>query len=103
MTPSVINDRAKDLVTGHYGLYQPSKDSYTPISPAEIDLVVVPGVAFTEHGVRLGRGGGYYDTFLKGLPRETATVGIAFALQLVAELPQCGHDAPVTKLITEVG
>jgi 5-formyltetrahydrofolate cyclo-ligase len=103
MVPSLLHDRIKDLVPGPYGIYQPQEDSYTPVAPHAIDLVVVPGVAFTEEGKRLGRGAGYYDTFLRGLSKETTAVGIAFSLQVVEDMPQSERDIPVTKLITDQG
>lgn len=102
MTPSLIKDK-KVLVKGPYGIYQPREDSYIPVTSSEIDLVVVPGVAFTRDGARLGRGGGFYDRFLKDLPENTQTIGIAFGLQVVSGLPQSERDIPVKKLITELG
>jgi 5-formyltetrahydrofolate cyclo-ligase len=103
MVPALLRDRMKDLTKGPYGIPQPSKDSYAPVAPQAIDLVVVPGVAFTEGGKRLGRGAGYYDTFLRGLSKETTTVGIAFSLQVVPDMPQSERDVPVTTLITDQG
>ena len=102
MKPSFIKDRKKDLAPGPYGIYQPGADSPAPISDSEIDLVVVPGVAFTGCGKRLGRGGGYYDRFLKGLPKKTHTVGIAFGVQVLGDLPQGEQDIPVDRVITEL-
>ncbi len=67
-----------------------------------IDLFVVPGVAFTRDGRRLGRGGGYYDATLAAAPRALR-VGVAFELQVVSELPMDALDERVDVLVTEQG
>jgi 5-formyltetrahydrofolate cyclo-ligase len=61
----------------------------------DIDLIIVPGIAFDKKNVRLGRGHGYYDRFLCALPNKTRTVGLAFDFQVVEHLPQDSHDIPV--------
>jgi 5-formyltetrahydrofolate cyclo-ligase len=95
-----IKDRAKDLERQHFGIYQPKKDRVKEVPLEDIDLVVVPGVAFDKKNVRLGRGHGYYDRFLSGLPGRTKTIGLAFAFQVLEDLPRDPHDIPVSKLIT---
>lgn len=73
--------------TGQWGIREPVGD---PIDPSLIDLVLVPGVAFTSAGHRLGHGKAYYDRFL---PTTRAfTVGVGFHEQLVDELPVEAHD-----------
>jgi len=69
--------------------------------PATFDLVIVPGVAFTERGARLGRGGGWYDRLLPQLRADCATVGVAFDIQVLPELPVEPHDVPVDVVVTE--
>ena len=59
------------------------------------DLVVVPGVAFTADGQRLGQGGGWYDRFLPGIGDLTRTVGVCFSEQIRDELPTEDHDVSV--------
>jgi 5-formyltetrahydrofolate cyclo-ligase len=66
----------------------------------EIDAVVVPGVAFTPDGHRLGRGGGYYDATLAAMPRAFK-VGLAFDLQIVPALPFEPHDVRLDAVATE--
>lgn len=74
----------------------------TPLPDAtDYDLVIVPGVAFTEGGDRLGRGGGWYDRLLPQLRSDCATVGVAFDIQLLPELPVEPHDRPVGVVVTE--
>lgn len=67
----------------------------------ELDLVVVPGVAFDARGRRLGRGGGYYDATLTALRPGAARVGLAFELQIVDAIPEEPHDAPLDAVVTE--
>ena len=74
-----------------------------PIAPDELDVVVVPGVAFTPTGARLGRGGGFYDRFLKSLPEATMRVGACFRMQLLEEIPALPHDHPMGVVVTEEG
>jgi 5-formyltetrahydrofolate cyclo-ligase len=75
------------LVAAVWGIREPRGAA---VDPATIDLVVVPGVAFTEAGARLGHGKAYYDRFLAGL--AAAKVGVCFDEQLVDELPMEPHD-----------
>ncbi len=66
-----------------------------PVDLGAIELLLVPGLAFTTEGVRLGRGGGYYDRVLASLPRHTLSVGICHAFQVLGSLPTEAHDLPV--------
>jgi 5-formyltetrahydrofolate cyclo-ligase len=87
------------LVPGPLGALEPPPGApETP--PGEIDCVVVPGVAFSEDGLRLGRGGGYYDAALERMPRA-ARIGVAFDLQIVATLPREPHDAALDAVVSE--
>jgi 5-formyltetrahydrofolate cyclo-ligase len=95
-----IKDRALDLEKRHFGIYQPKKGHVREVPLGDIDLVVVPGVAFDAQNVRLGRGHGYYDRFLSGLPDDAKTIGLAFDFQVVERLPRDSHDIPVWKTIT---
>lgn len=73
-----------------------------PVAPVEeIDLVFVPGLAFTRTGGRLGRGGGFYDRFLSGLRPGAVKAGVCFHAQWVAELPMEAHDHEVDVVVTE--
>jgi 5-formyltetrahydrofolate cyclo-ligase len=71
------------------------------VDPAELDIVVVPGLAFTADGRRLGQGGGHYDRFLPRLREGCVTVGAAFAEQVVADLPTEPHDVHLTHVATD--
>lgn len=73
------------------------------VPPAEISAIIVPGLAFTKHGQRLGRGGGYYDRYLASLPPATHKIGVCFSLQIVDSLPIEPHDQKMDLVITEDG
>jgi 5-formyltetrahydrofolate cyclo-ligase len=91
---------AEELVEGPLSTREPPPG--TPLlPPMEIDLVVVPGVAFDPAGRRLGRGRGHYDATLAALPRGAVRVGLAFELQVVASVPEAPHDAPLDAVVTE--
>lgn len=71
------------------------------LDPRELDVVVVPGLAFTTDGRRLGQGGGHYDRFLPRLRAGCVTIGAAFAEQIVADLPTEPHDVHLTHVATD--
>ncbi len=73
------------------------------VLPEDIDVVVVPGLAFDRSGHRVGYGGGFYDRFLGRLRPGALTVGICFSVQLVDEVPHGRGDRPVDLVVTEEG
>ena len=79
---------------GKFGIPEPTTPAYT----GPIDLVIVPAVAFDAKGRRLGRGGGYYDRFIKKLT-HTVLVGVGYDFQLVDEVPAARHDQRVHRIV----
>jgi len=71
------------------------------VDPSQVELILVPGVAFDRQGGRLGYGGGYYDRFLAACPAPR--IALAFALQIVDEVPRESHDLLVDDVLTEQG
>jgi 5-formyltetrahydrofolate cyclo-ligase len=71
------------------------------LDPAELDLVIVPGVAFDRSGNRVGYGAGYYDRFLRRTRPGVPAVAVAFAVQVVPEVPAGGTDRRVDAIVTE--
>lgn len=71
------------------------------IDPRQLDLVLVPGLAFTADGHRLGQGGGHFDRFLPRLRADCVTIGVAFAEQLVAAVPHEPHDVRLHHVVTD--
>jgi 5-formyltetrahydrofolate cyclo-ligase len=89
---------------GSHDVLEPDPEHARKVPPAEIDLVVVPGLVFDQAGGRIGYGAGYYDRFLGSIPESTSTVGVCFGQQLVEEeIPQESHDQPVDAVVTEDG
>lgn len=100
LTPALVTDPGTDLIAGHRGVREPAP-GLPEFPPVEIDLVVAPGLAFDLYGVRLGRGGGFYDRFL-ARPELRATIcGVAFEAQVTERLPAGPHDARVHAIVTE--
>jgi 5-formyltetrahydrofolate cyclo-ligase len=96
-----IRDTNIDFVSGVYRIKEPVEGSYDFVDSHEIDLIVVPGLAFDNQGERLGFGKGYYDRlFANGNPK-TLRFGVALDLQVVASLPQSKDDRPVHLIATE--
>ena len=93
---------AEDLEPHPYGPRQPTVTSPL-VEPREIDLVLVPGLAFDRRGGRLGYGHGYYDRLLTHLPALTPRVGVSFDALVVESVPVADHDVRLTHLVTESG
>lgn len=86
--------------TGAFGIREPAEGA-VPCDPAQIDLVVVPGVAFTSAGGRCGRGRGYYDRYLAQPACRAFRVGVCYAHQLAEELPREPHDEAMDVVVTD--
>jgi 5-formyltetrahydrofolate cyclo-ligase len=89
-----------EVAPGHYGIREPKAHLIRPVPAGEIDVVIVPGVAFDRRGYRVGYGGGYYDRFLPQAPRA-ARIGVAFACQVAAGIPADSHDIPMDGVVTD--
>ena len=95
-----IEIRSRDeLVPGRYNIPEPANKEEC-IPPEEIDLVIVPGVAFGENGTRLGRGGGYYDRFLQAA-KNASRIALAREVNVEKSVPCEAHDECVDKIVTE--
>lgn len=103
LIPGVIKDLEKDIEPGMWGIREPKKETLLEADPTEIDFVLVPGAAFDMTGNRLGYGAGYYDRFFKRLRPDVPRIAIAFASQILPEVPVDEHDQKITALVTEQG
>lgn len=88
-----------DLKKGKYGLLEPDSEKCKKAVPTEKSLCIVPGLSFDAKGYRLGRGGGYYDRFLKDYKGKSA--GICYNSFLRLALPKDAFDIPVDIIVTE--
>ncbi len=82
-----------------FGIYEPVGKNFPVCQYANLDLAVLPGMAFDSKGNRLGRGKGYYDKLLPKL--DVNTIGICFDFQYVDEVPTDSHDIPMDVVVTE--
>lgn len=103
--PKLVNDelsvhqfKGTDcLKKGQFGIQEPMGKSIENVNL--IDLVVVPGVAFTLYGKRMGRGGGYYDRLLPQLS-NAYKIGVAYQCQIVDDIPVENHDVNLDLILT---
>lgn len=79
---------------GKFGIPEPTTAPYM----GDIDVIIVPAVAFDKKGYRLGRGGGYYDRFIKKQP-HAMLIGVGYDFQLVEEVPMLRHDQKMHRII----
>lgn len=86
------------MAAGAFGIVEPGPGARL-CRPDEIDLLVVPGVAFTRSGLRLGRGRGFYDRYLSQPGVRAMPVGVCYAHQLAEDLPAEAHDVPMARVV----
>ena len=84
-----------------YDIREPKKDPYNELNVEDIDILIVPAVAYDKDCYRLGYGGGFYDRFIEHLRDDAITIGIAFDLQVFDSIPKENHDAQLNYVITE--
>ena len=92
-----------ELELGRFGLHQPPGPRLGPTAIEAADAVVVPALAVDRFGIRLGRGGGYYDRALVHARPEAVLVTVVFDDERVDELPREPHDRPVRAVVTPSG
>ncbi|MDO5526795.1 MAG: 5-formyltetrahydrofolate cyclo-ligase [Prevotella sp.] len=86
----------EDLAVGSYSIMEPTGKLFTALH--DIDVAVVPGMAFDRNGHRLGRGKGYYDRILAQMP-QAYKIGICFDFQLMENIPHDAHDVSMDEVI----
>lgn len=89
-----------DLAPGSFGILEPGPET-EPVALEELELIVLPGVAFDRRGHRLGYGKGYFDRALQAAGRGPQRVGLAYDFQLVEVLPTFEHDMQLDLLVME--
>ena len=89
-------DISEGVSEGSFGILEPI--ATTPIEPSEIDVMIVPGVAFTRSGARLGRGKGFYDKYLSRNGFRAHTIGVCYPCQVVEDIPTEEHDKTLDRV-----
>jgi 5-formyltetrahydrofolate cyclo-ligase len=97
-----VDDPENQLAAGLWGIREPVVERCERLAGLnEVEFALLPGVAFTRSGARLGYGGGYYDKLLARMATRPALVAAAFGLQIVAQIPQEPTDVSVQWIVTE--
>lgn len=89
----------KHIRRGPMGIREPVDADVVP--PKDVDAWIVPGLAFTKDGRRLGYGGGWYDRLLAQAPKHAVKVGVAYSFQIVDDLPSEPHDVRLTAVVDD--
>ncbi|MGG7178868.1 5-formyltetrahydrofolate cyclo-ligase [Clostridium paraputrificum] len=89
-----------ELTESSYGILEPDIE-VEAINKNDIDLVILPGVAFDKSGGRIGYGGGYYDKYLEGMNSDIVKLAITYDFQVLDEVPFEEHDIKADYIITE--
>jgi 5-formyltetrahydrofolate cyclo-ligase len=95
----------EELAIGMYKILEPKPElrllPAKRVEAQDLDLIMVPGVAFDRTGARMGHGKGYYDKLLQHARRDAPLVALAFECQLFPEIPTAPHDIFMDRIITE--
>ena len=95
----------EELVPGMWDILEPPRERWhqtdKQIKPEELDVVIVPGVAFDRQGARLGNGAGYYDRLLQNVRADTMLAGICYQAQIMSHIAMESHDVYMNIVITE--
>lgn len=96
---AVLAESEEDFSVSGFGILEPTSDEAFP--KEQIDLIIVPALAFDRNNYRMGYGGGYYDRYLVGY--QGVSVGLCFSELLVSSVMPNGWDIPVSFVVTEQG
>lgn len=91
-----------ELVAGYRNIREPGNDC-PELDVMSMDLMILPGAAFSRDGKRLGYGGGFYDVLLSGPASKLPLIGVCFPCQLLENIPMEAHDRCVDGVITPEG
>jgi 5-formyltetrahydrofolate cyclo-ligase len=101
IVPFKIDDLDRDTQSGYKGIREPKTQRCKVIPVEQINLAIIPGIAFDERGGRIGHGTGFYDKFIPNLDVTTRKVALAFESQVVPQIPMEPHDRYIDIIITE--
>lgn len=98
-----VKDMVHDLQEGSFGIMEPIPKKAVLARISDIDLAIVPGLAFDKSLNRIGYGGGFYDRVLERIKKDTPRIALCFELQMIEDVPIDTHDKKVDIIITEKG
>ena len=101
IAPLKVDDLERDLQPGYGNIPEPIPQRCKQMPFENIDLAIIPGIAFDERGGRIGHGTGFYDKFIPKLEITTRKVALAFECQIVPQIPMEPHDRYIDIIITE--
>ncbi len=96
-----IDNLDSSLSPGPRGVLEPNPEKCKLVPIENIDIAIIPGIAFDEKGGRIGSGMGYYDRLMPGLSITTRKVALAFEEQIIPQVPMESHDKYVDIIITD--
>ncbi|MEE9402901.1 MAG: 5-formyltetrahydrofolate cyclo-ligase [Desulfobacteria bacterium] len=99
--PLKIDNLDRDTQPGYRGIREPISQRCKQIPVQQVNLAIIPGIAFDERGGRIGYGTGFYDRFIPNLDITTRKVALAFECQIVPQIPMEPHDRYTDIIITE--
>jgi 5-formyltetrahydrofolate cyclo-ligase len=105
MAPRRITNLDTDLTPARYDIRVPA-EGCPAVEPEQIDVILLPGLAFDRAGNRLGRGAGFYDRYINALKESghnPTLIGVCYHAQIVESVPTDSHDHRVDRVITELG
>lgn len=101
LIPYQVKDLKNGIQYSTYNIREPKPECSPAIDIKDLDVIIVPAVAYDTNCYRLGYGGGFYDRFLENIRDDAVTIGIAFDLQVFEEIPKEAHDAQLDYIVTE--
>ncbi len=90
-----------ELAPGYMNIPEPDVPETRSFHAEDLDLMIIPGIAFGRKGERIGYGGGYYDRLIQTIKRRPPLVAIAYDEQIIEKVPVLDHDINVNKIITD--
>ena len=93
-----IYTNASTLIEGGHGIMEPA-EAYD-IAPCDIGVWIVPGLAFTRDGRRIGYGGGWYDRYLSAAAPDAVSLAVAYPFQILDDVPTDANDRRVTAVVS---
>lgn len=92
-----------ELSVSYFGIMEPKEPFIRPVDPKDIDVILVPGLAFDRNRNRLGHGKGFYDRFLRGVKDDAIKIALAYDFQILDSIPAEDWDIPMDLIITNKG